>query len=228
MTDVGTTRQLGDGPLSRAAAHVYTVLVVGLFLVLATLPGLVPLALLDRDVSNLPLVALCAVPLGPALSAAVYALYHRRNDITDLAPAAAFVRGYRANLRGALAVWVPALAWLTVVAVTLANFTAAGVPGWWAVLLVVIAVAVTLWVVLALVVTSLFAFRTRDVARLAAYFLGAAPGVTLGVACVLVVTVGATLLLSEVVPLLVAPLLVLALVRVCAPMTERIRTEFTA
>jgi hypothetical protein len=227
MTDV-SARQVGDGPLSRAAAHVYTVLVVGLFLVLATLPGLVPLALLDRDVSNLPLVALCAVPLGPALSAAVYALYHRRNDITDLAPAAAFVRGYRSNLRGALAVWVPALAWLTVLAVTLANFTAAGVPGWWAVLLVVIAAAVTLWVALALVVTSLFAFRTRDVARLAAYFLGAAPGVTVGVACVLVLAVGTTLLLSEVVPLLLAPLLVLALVRVCAPMTERIRTEFTA
>ena len=84
MTDLSTARQFGDGPLSRAAANVYTVLVVGLFLVLTTLPGLVPLALLDRDVSNLPLVALCAVPLGPALSAAVYALYHRRDDITLL------------------------------------------------------------------------------------------------------------------------------------------------
>jgi uncharacterized membrane protein YesL len=220
--------QFGDGPLSRAAANVYTVLAVGLFLLLATLPGLVPLALLDRDVSNLPLVALCAVPLGPALSAAVYALHHRRNDITDLAPAAAFLRGYRANVRGALALWLPALAWLTVVAVTLANFSAAGVPGWWAVLLVAIAAAMTLWVVLALVVTSLFDFRTRDVARLAAYFLGAAPGVTVAVAALLVVAVGVTALLSEVVPLVAAPLFVLALVRACAPMTERIRAEFTA
>jgi hypothetical protein len=221
-------RQIGDGPLSRAAANVYTVLVVGLFLVLATLPGLVPLALLDRDVSNLPLVALCAVPFGPALSAAVYALHHRRNDITDLAPAAAFVRGYRANVRGALALWLPALAWLTVVAVTLANFTAAGVPGWWAVLLVVIAAVVTLWGVLALVVSSLFNFRTRDVARLAAFFLGAEPRVTIGVAALVFVAVGVTLLLSEVVLLLAAPLFVLALVRTCAPMAERIKVEFTA
>jgi hypothetical protein len=228
VTDVGATRQFGDGPLSRAAANVYTVLVVGLLLVLTTMPGLVPLAMLDRDVSNLPLVALCAVPLGPALSAAVYALYHRRDDITDLAPGAAFVRGYRANLRGALVLWVPALAWLTVVGVTLANFAAAGVPGWWAVLLVVIAVAVTLWVAVALVITSLFAFRARDVARLAAYFLGHTPGVTVGVACLLVVVAGLTLLLPEVVPLLLAPLFVLALVRTCAPMIERIRAEFTA
>jgi hypothetical protein len=196
--------------------------------VLATAPGLVPLALLDRDVSNLPLVALCSVPLGPALSGAIYALHHRRNDITDLAPAAAFTRGYRANWRGALAVWVPASAWLTVVAVTLANFTAAGVPGWWGVLLVVIAAAVALWVVLALVITSLFAFRARDVARLAAHFLGATPGVTVGVACLLFVVAGATLLISEIVPLLVAPIFVLTLLRTCAPMLARIRTEFTA
>jgi hypothetical protein len=132
------------------------------------------------------------------------------------------------NWRGALAVWVPALAWLTVVAVTLANFTAAGVPGWWGVLLVVIAAAVTLWVVLALVITSLFAFRTRDVARLAAHFLGAAPGVTVGVACLLFVVVALTLLVSEIVPLLAAPLFVLLLLRTCAPLIARIRTEFTA
>jgi hypothetical protein len=115
-----------------------------------------------------------------------------------------------------------------VVAVTLANFTAAGVPGWWAVLLVVIAVAVALWTVVALVVTSLFAFRARDVARLAAYFLGHTPGVTLGVVCLLVVAAGVTLLLSEVVLVLAAPLFLLVLLRTCTPLVERIRSEFTA
>lgn len=220
--------EIGIGPLSRVAARVYTVLVVGLLLILASLPGLLPLAFLDRDVSNLPLVALCAAPVGPALAAALYALHHRRDDIADLAPAVAFLRGYRANVVGALAVWVPALAWLTVVAVTLANFTAAGVPGWWAVLLVLIAVAVSLFAVLAIVITSVFAFRVRDVARLAAHFLGATPGVTVGVAALLFVLAGTTVLLSEVVPLLLAPLFALALLRTCAPMVERIRAEFTA
>ena len=68
---------------------------------------------------------------------------------------------------------------------TLAHRHAAGVPGWWLALLVVIAVAATLWLVNALVITSLFAFRTVDVARLAAYFLGRTPLVTLGNAGVL-------------------------------------------
>ena len=47
-------------------------------------PGLVVLLLLDRDGSNVPLFAVCAVPLGPAVSAAVYALHRRHSDLADL------------------------------------------------------------------------------------------------------------------------------------------------
>jgi hypothetical protein len=227
MTVHASTR-FGTGPLSRATALIYTLLVVNLLTLAAALPGLVPLALLGRDASNLPLVALCLVPLGPALSAAVYALRHRSSDVTDLAPAVAFRRGYRANLRGVLAVWLPALLWLTVLAASLANFAAAGLPGWWAVLLGFIGVAVTLWGVNAVVITSLFAFRARDVARLSAYFLTRTPGVTVGVACLLFVAASVTVLLSEVVLGLLASVFVLWLVRTCEPMLTRIRVEFTA
>jgi len=217
----------GTGPLSRFAALVYTLLVVNVLTLVAALPGLVPLALLGRDTSNLPLVALCLVPLGPALSAAVYAVRHRSSDTTDLAPAAAFARGYRANLRGVLAVWVPMLAWLGVSAVSLANFAATGLPGWWAVLLAVVAVATTLWGVNALVITSLFAFRARDVARLAAYFLFRTPGVALGNACLLIVAGGLAVLFSELVPPLLASVFVLSLVRTNEPMFAVLRAEFT-
>jgi hypothetical protein len=221
-------RQFGTGPLSRAVALIYTLLVVNALTVLAALPGLLALALLGRDASNLPLVALCLVPFGPALSAAVYAIAHRHADITDLAPAAAFVRGYRANLRGVLAVWLPALAWLTVVAVSLANFGSTGLPGWWAVLLALVGVVVTLWGTNALVITSLFTFRVRDVGRLAAYFLVRTPGVTVGDACLLVVAAGVTVMFSEVVLGLLASVFVLWLVRTSEPMLARIRAEFTA
>ena len=66
--------------------------------------------------------------------AALYALHHRSADLTDLRPAAAFWRGYRPNL-GSAADLGAVVVWLTIVAVNLANFAAAGVPGWWAVLL---------------------------------------------------------------------------------------------
>jgi len=125
-------------------------------------------------------------------------------------------------------VWLPTLAGLTVVSVNLAHFTAAGVPSWWAGLLVVVGVVAILWAANALVIASLFAFRPRDVARLAAYFLGNTPSVTIGNACLLFVAGAVTLLLSEVVLLVLAVVFLLSLLRNSQPMIAKIRAEFVA
>ncbi|WFE99760.1 YesL family protein [Micromonospora sp. WMMD964] len=223
-----TWRQFGDGPLSRISARVYILLVVELLLLLTAVPGLLPLLLLDRDPSNLPLVALLLVPVGPATSAALYALRHQRPDLTDLRPAATFWRGYRTNLSGALRVWTPTLLWLTVLAMNLAYRDAVGLPGWWTVPLVLLAVAVTLAAANALVITSLFDFRTRDVLRLAVHFLVRTPGVTVGTALLLAAATGVTAVFSEAVLVLLASVAALALLRVGDPMVELIRKEFTS
>ncbi|MET8231784.1 DUF624 domain-containing protein [Micromonospora sp. NPDC005298] len=221
-------RQFGDGPLSRATSRIYILLVVELLLLLTTLPGLLPLLLLDRDASNLPLVALFLVPVGPAVAAALYALRHQRPDLTDLRPAAAFWRGYQANLAGVLRVWVPTLLWLTVLAVNLAHRGAVGLPGWWAVPLVLIAVGVALCAANALLITALFDFRTRDVLRLAVHFLVRTPGVTVGNALLLAAAAGITAVFSEAVLAMLASVTVLAFLRVGDPMLHLIREEFTA
>ena len=62
--------EIGTGALSRWSAVVYWFLVVEGMLVLTSAPGLVLLLLLDRDASNLPLVALACVPFGPSVAAA--------------------------------------------------------------------------------------------------------------------------------------------------------------
>jgi hypothetical protein len=219
-------RRFGDGPLSRVAAHFYNLLVIEGLLLLTTLPGLVPLLLLDHDASNIPLVAACALPLGPALAAAVYALHRRSADITDLHPAAAFWRGYRMNVREVLRIWVPWLALLTVIGVSLANFSAAGVPGWWAALLVVIAGIAVLWLANALVIVSLFTFRTSDVVRLAAYFLGHRPGVTLGNAGLVILAGGVTYLASDAVLALFGSVLASMLLQTGRPMIAEIHEKF--
>lgn len=221
-----SAREFGEGPLARVAALVYTLLVVELLFLATGAPGLVLLVLLGP--ANLPLAALGAIPLGPAASAALYALQHRRPDTTDLRPLAAFRRGYALNLRAALLVWVPALAWLTIVALTLVNVDAAGVPGWWRMLLVLVAGGVCLWAANALLIVSLFAFRGRDVARLAAYFLARTPGVTLANACLLVVAVAVVALWSEAVLLLLGSVFALALLRNGRAMIVTVREEFTA
>lgn len=226
----GTARavdRFGQGVLSRAAALVYALLVIELLLLLTTLPGLVPLVLLARDASNIPLFAACALPLGPAVAAALYALTHHRADLADLAPAAAFWRGYRLNLGPVLRVWAPLLLWLAVVAVNLAHLDAAAVPRWWAALLVALSVAAALWGTNLLVITSLFDFRVRDAARLASYFLVRRPAVTLGNLSVLVAAAGLTVLLSEAVLTLSGSLLVFVLLRNCRPLVGQISREFT-
>ncbi|QLQ36483.1 DUF624 domain-containing protein [Micromonospora robiginosa] len=228
MTDAAGRRpEFGDGPLSRAAATVHTLLTVELWLLLGVLPGLVALVLLDRDASNLPLVAVALLPVGPAVSAALHTLRHQRPDLTDLRPAATFRRAYRANLTGVLRVWAPTLAWLTVIAVNLAHLDAAGVPGWWAAPLVLVGAGVLLVGVNALVIVSLFTFRTRDAIRLAVYFLVRRPGVTLGNTVLLAAAAGVTAAFSEAVLALLAAPLVLALLRIADPMIDTIRTEFT-
>ncbi|GLX10096.1 hypothetical protein [Microbispora sp. NBRC 16548] len=226
MTET-TIRRFGQGPLSRASALVYTLLVVELLVLVTTVPGLIGLVLLDRDAANVPLAAACALPAGPALSAALYALHHRRLDLTDLHPATVFWRGYRMNVRGVVKLWIPLLAWLTVLGSTLANFGAAGVPGWWAILLVLIALAAALWGANALVITSLFAFRARDVARLAAYFLFSSPRVALADACLFVVAAGVTLVASEAALTLLASVFAAALLLNSRPLIAQVTEKFT-
>jgi uncharacterized membrane protein YesL len=228
VTAAQVQRRFGAGPLSRAAALVHTLLVVELLFLVATVPGLVPLVLLDRDASNVPLAAACALPLGPALSAAVYALRHRGRELTDLAPAAAFWRGYRMNLPGVLLIWLPWSAWMTIVAVSLAYLPAGLVPRWWAPALVAVAVTAALWLANALVITSLYAFRARDVARLAGYFLVRTPGATLGNAGLLILAAAVTVFASEAVLALLGSLFAAALLRTSGPMLPKIEERFIA
>lgn len=198
-----------------------------LFLLCAA-PGLAVLVLLDRGAASLPLIAACALPVGPAVSAVLYTLHQHTGDLADLHPAGAFWRGYRANLRGVLCLWAPILGWITILAVNVAYRQAAGLPGWWLAPLALVAVAVTLWGVNALVITSLFAFRVRDVARLAAYYLTRTPSVPAGALCLLAVAACAIALWSEAVLMLLVPVLVLALLRISRPMVADLRAEFTS
>lgn len=227
-TRAGARREFGEGPLARVAALVYSLLVIELLLLAATLPGMVPLVLLDRDASNAPLAVACAIPLGPALSAALYALRKHKGDLTDLKPAAAFWRGYRLNAGGVLRVWIPWLALMAVLSVNLSHARAAAIPGWWVGLLVAFAVASALWMANALVIVSLFAFRTVDVARLAAYLLGRTKSVTLGNLGLLICAAGLVAVASEAVLALAGVLFAAFLLRVGRPMIALVTEEFTA
>lgn len=221
-------RQFGEGPLAQVTSAVYCLMTVELLMLLTSAPGIVPLILLDRTASNAPLAVACMLPIAPSLSAALFALRHHRGDLTDLRPAAEFWRGYRLNALAVLRVWVPWLVGMAVIAENLAHLKASGVPGWWGAVLVVIAVVSLLWMANALVITSLFSFRTIDVARLSAYFLGRTRGVTLGNLCLLIVSVGVVDLASEAALAALGVIFGGALLRTAEPLIRQVTEEFTA
>jgi uncharacterized membrane protein YesL len=195
--------------LSRVAAVVYWFVVVDLLLVLTTAPGAVALVLLDRDVSNLPLIGLALLPVGPALAAAVFAWREFLRE-RDLSPGGHFWRGYRLSWRDALTLWVPAVAVLVVLGTNLLH---AGLTAPVRVLHVVLVAAVLLVLLRATVLTALFAFRWRDRLRLAVYYLGARPVSTLALLSVVVLAVGLVAVVSDWVLLFTASLLTFVLAR---------------
>ncbi|GAB7036926.1 MULTISPECIES: hypothetical protein [Catenuloplanes] len=199
-----------DSPLARAAALVHRLLVVGVWTAVACSPTVAAGLALGGDVTNLPLLAVAALPAGPAIAAALHALAAHRPDLADLHPSADFRRGYRRTCAASLRLWAPFLALLTVLAINLTHLDVAGVPGWWAVPLTLITVAACLWIAVAL---ALLALGHRDAARRAAHTLATRPGVTLAVAALLVVAAAVTLAGTEAALLIAAPPLLHTLVR---------------
>ncbi|NNH05787.1 DUF624 domain-containing protein [Cellulomonas fimi] len=224
--------EVGRGPFSRGSAAVYWALVIEALIVLTSLPGLLAFVLLDRSVGNAPLFALAAVPLGPSLSAAVHVWRHWQTTPPadrDLAPAAHYWRGYRLNWRDVLLWWVPTVLVLAVLAVNVAGAGALeGSGGAFALVSVLIGVSLLVWAGHALVLSSLFSFRARDVARLAAHYLAARPASTVGVLALVVVGAGVALLATDWLLVLLASPLVALLVRNATPVVADVTTRFTA
>lgn len=217
---------LGQGPLGRATALVYWYVVVTALLAVASLPTLVLLLLLDRSASNAPLMALAAVPLGPALSAALYAV-RARESADEVAPARVFVRGYRLGALDVLRVWVPALVVVAVVGAVLANTSAAGIGPGYAGALAVIALLALVWGLHGIAIATFYSFRTRDVARLAAHYVGRLPLVSLGVVSLLVAAAGIAWFATDAVLALLGGVWVWCWYRNDRRMLDDVRARFT-
>jgi hypothetical protein len=222
----GERREFGEGVLGRATAVVYWYLIVEALLVVAVLPGALGSIFLERVPGNALLFALCLVPVGPAVSAALFAL-RDRTRAEGLTPASSFWHGYRLNWADALKVWVPGLVAGVVILLGLANVGAGGVPGWFAGALVVVGVGLVLWLVNALMIVSFFGFRSRDAARLAAHFLGARPLVTLGSLSLLVLAAGIVALTTEALFGLLAAIWLGLVLRNARPLLADVEERFT-
>jgi uncharacterized membrane protein YesL len=228
MTDEQSAadRHFDEAPLTRITGAVYWLVMVTMLLALTALPTVVIVFLLDRSASNLPYVALAAIPLGPALSAALYAT-RARAGADDLTPARSFWHGYRINWADVLKVWAPALVVLGVIGYVLTNVTAAGLSEVYVAVLTGIAALVAVWVMHATAISSFFGFRAGDVARLSLYYLVRKPGASFGVLALLVVALGIVWFTSDVVLVVLGGIWVGLWYRIVLPMLDDVRERFT-
>ncbi len=222
-------REFSSRPISRAAAVIHWLVVLEVCWVLASLPGLVLLLLLAPDASNLPLMALALVPLGPATGAVVYS-WRAFGDDGDPEPARYFLRGYRRCAWDVLRWWLPALAALTLLGINLTNLDAVTGPPALRTVLGAVSAAVGLGLIVAsghaVVISSLYKLRTRDVARLSIYYLTAKPMASIGVAALVAVVVGAALGVSDWLPVLAAAPLIWLLLRGERPVRDHLEENF--
>lgn len=218
--------EIGRGPLSRAAAVVYRMLVLEVQLLLASLPTVAGILLLDRDASNLPLFVFALTPLAPALVAAV-ASVRASGAHPDLSPGRHFLRAYRRDL-------VPTLRWAVPAALALAllsfNLVHLGAVDGGAVLrpaLLLLAAGIVVWCGHMIVLTATFRFRTRDAARIAVAQLLPRWTFSLGILSLLVVAVFVVFAASEALLLLLLWAFAALLALMARPLIDDVTRRFT-
>src|ERR1700754_5136015 len=214
---------IGVGRLSRAADGVYRYATIAVLLVVTTLPGAVSMMLLDRSLGNAPLFAACMLPFAPAISAGIFALSVRSAEEGTLR---SFLRGYRLNAVQALTIGAAALGAATIIAIGALGEGRTELALAYHIGLAVLAACLAAWTLLALVMVSLFHFRTRDVARLAIHYTFRLPLVGLGALGTLVVALGIVGLTFDVALAVVGPALLWMLRRTSEPLIRDVKDHF--
>jgi uncharacterized membrane protein YesL len=233
--------EYGSGPLFKAATTVYGVMVADALLVLSNIvvvlaPVLVGLANAAGGGSSVlggVAVLLSFVLAGPSLVATACA-FNRMLAGEETGVFRDFVRGYRANFRQALAVWVP---YVMVLAVIVFNLNllpgslsmgpgnpahAAARTGLLGLGLLVATAGVT-----AMLLLARFTFRVRDLYRLSLYSLGAQKRVSLGTAGILFITAFLLTVTTAGLMLVIAGLVVYLICLNSRPLLRFIEGKFT-
>lgn len=179
-----------------AAEVVQRVFVLHIWVLLASAPTIIGLPFVAPDPSNIPLFAMLALPVGPALAASIFAWQRLASD-TERSVTHFFLRGYRLGWLDALIFWVLALVLLTILTTNLSYadtvFGGSALQTVW----LILALVISLVFLNALVISALFSFRRRDVLRLAIFQLGGAWRTTLGFIAILICVAAATVLIAE-------------------------------
>jgi Protein of unknown function, DUF624 len=218
---------VADAPLTRVTEVIYRHLALGLSLALACLPTVIVQMLFRSDLSNIPVFVGALLPVAPALSAGLYTVRSWR-QASDGGPFAMFLKGYLLNVRDVLKWWVPVVLAGIVLSINIvfadAVFAGPALRG----VSIVCAVLSVLWSGHALVISSFFSFRTRDVARIATVELLSRWRVSLAFVSLAVVAIALVYFGTEIALLVLAWAFVVMIELVSRPVVNAVTVRFTA
>lgn len=226
MSSHSLAAEIGQGVLSRMTATIYRLIVLAAFLVLMCAPTILVWTLLGANSANIGFFVVAMLPVGPALSAALYGL-RAWTATPDLSPARALWRGYKLNFRDTMKWWAAVVAVDTVLIVNIAFADAVPFASALRPVGFVILVLLAVWSAHLLVVASLFSFRTRDSMRIAAVEMFSQWRVSLGFLALLVVAVATVNLGSELALLLLAWAFMGILWLIAQPLIGDVTRKFT-
>lgn len=196
-------------------------------LLVTLMPTGVVFATVEREVSTVVLYVIAALPVGPALQAALYAL--RRPDASlHQHPWSRYWEGWRLGWRQSLVVWAPLVVLLGGLQVATGLMDPDAVARPLVIVGLILAGAAGVIAVGTLTAIAAFSFRTRDVPRVALFGMGSKPFGTVGLIGVVFIAVALVALGLEAVLLLVMVLICHALLVITAPMRDVIRTKLVA
>lgn len=217
--------------LAQATAVVYWFVLVEICFLLAAAPTFAGFLLLDRSAGNIPLFALALMPLAPALTAAVATLHARASAPSSPGELSVWPRFWRSWARDVVDVlrwWVPVLVAGTVLSYNAAFAARAGMDAVFSIVALVLLAVLALFSLNAIVVVAVFSFRTRDVARLSVFYLGAKPAATLGSISMLIVAGGVVYVASDAALAALAAVFAAFLLVTHRGVVDDIRTRFVA
>ncbi|MCL1801948.1 MAG: YesL family protein [Promicromonosporaceae bacterium] len=217
---------IGHGILGKISLAIYWYLVLTLLIVVSSLPAILLLLLLQPVPQNFFLIPLAMIPIGPAISAGLYAVRARYRH-EDRGPWRSFVRGYRMNFVAVIKLWIPFLVVLGIIAFTLTFGGFIGLNTPYRIGLSILAALLAAWAGHAIAIATFFNFRSVDVARLATYYLFRKFSATFGVLALLVIMGAAGWYISGAIPGVISGLVIWFLFRNERPVLIDVYQRFT-
>ncbi len=216
--------ELGRGPLGRFSLVAHWVLVLSFFFVLASVPTLTAVAILDNSLSNAPLAVLCFIPTLPAITATLFAWRTRGRD-SEASPMPSFFKGYRVTWLDSLRIGVPAVLIVTMLTWTLLNLGALNLPSGYSWFLIGVGVIFLVIAVIALVISTFYNFRFRDTWRLATHYAFRKPLVSVAILASLICLVALTWATNELVVALAGGVICALLLSYCKPILDVVEAQ---